>query len=135
MGLNTNLIRSLEERIKRGYEAIARAKAEGSDTAKWEKHLAELETQLIEEILGINIPEFAMRNLGLQIHSEVLGRKIWFCSNEKMASQIKKDDPGAVTYTVEEMRELIRLKPTSEELKQIHEAKSVFNGSRIIESI
>jgi hypothetical protein len=133
MGL-TNPIRNLEERIKRGYEAIGRAKSEGHDTSKWEKHLVELETQLIEEILGIKLSEFTTRHLGLQIYSEVLGLEIWFCSNETIASQIKHDDPEAVTYTVDEMRELIRLQPTPEELKRLHDARSVFDGSRIIKS-
>ncbi|HEX3037136.1 MAG TPA: hypothetical protein VHT73_18785 [Thermodesulfobacteriota bacterium] len=39
-------MRKFEERIKRGIEAIARAKAEGKDTSKWENHLLTLITNL-----------------------------------------------------------------------------------------
>jgi hypothetical protein len=51
-----------------------------------------------------------------------------------MAAQVKADDPGAVTYTVDEMRKLIRLNPTPEDIKRIHNAKSLFNRSRILET-
>jgi len=38
----------LKERIEKGREAIARAKAQGKDVTAWEKHLADLERQLAE---------------------------------------------------------------------------------------
>lgn len=36
-------MKTLYEKIKRGKEAIARAKAEGRETTEWERHLAKLE--------------------------------------------------------------------------------------------
>ncbi|HEX3037225.1 MAG TPA: hypothetical protein VHT73_19240 [Thermodesulfobacteriota bacterium] len=42
-------MKSLEERIKKGIEAIASAKSEGRDTGEWEKHLFGLIHQLAEE--------------------------------------------------------------------------------------
>jgi hypothetical protein len=50
-----------------------------------------------------------------------------------MIAQVKQDDPGAVTYTVDEMRELIRLNPDPESLQAINNTKSVFGNSRLIE--
>ena len=51
-----------------------------------------------------------------------------------MVSQVKKDAPTAVCYTAREVRKLIKLNPTPEDIKRIHEAKTVFPDSRIIES-
>jgi len=89
----------------------------------------------LEQILGMTFSKFAEGDIALQIFSEVLNCELWFCSNREMESQVKQDDPEAITYTVDEMRELIRLiKPTPEDLNSIHEAKTVFNGSRIVGS-
>lgn len=33
---------ALEERIRRGHEAVSKAKAVGKDTSEWEKHLTSL---------------------------------------------------------------------------------------------
>ena len=41
--------KSLIERINRGREAIARAKAEGLDTGRWQEHLYQLEQELLKE--------------------------------------------------------------------------------------
>ena len=61
-------------------------------------------------------------------------RYVWFCSEDDIAAQIRTDEPEAVTYTVGELREIINVKPNPEDLKAIHNAKSVFLGSRVIES-
>lgn len=45
-------MKSLEERVRRGHEAIVKAKAEGKDASKWEEHLADLEWQLVERNKG-----------------------------------------------------------------------------------
>ena len=42
-------MKTLEERIKRGREAINKAKLEGKDTTMWEGHLADLEIQLADQ--------------------------------------------------------------------------------------
>lgn len=39
---------TLLERIRRGEQAIADAKAEGQDVAEWEAHLAELKRAMME---------------------------------------------------------------------------------------
>ncbi len=41
-------MRTLEERINKGIQAIAEAKAKGKDTTQWEEHLFNLIYQLIE---------------------------------------------------------------------------------------
>ncbi|HEX3036724.1 MAG TPA: hypothetical protein VHT73_16660 [Thermodesulfobacteriota bacterium] len=85
----------------------------------------------LENIASVRLSELARRDIALLIHSDVLGCEVWFCSNEKMVSQVKEDNPEAVTYTVSEIRELIKLNPTPEELKSIHSVKSVFSGSKV----
>jgi hypothetical protein len=82
----------------------------------------------------MTLQEFGRRNLALEINSEILGCHIWLCSNGEMEAQVKKDEPGGLTFTVKELEALLRLNPTPEDIKRIHDAKSVFEGSKIIES-
>lgn len=90
--------------------------------------------QTVENVCGITINEFKKRTLGIEIFSEVLNENVWFCSDEGMAEQIQNDDPGAVCYTADELSELIDLDPSEDFLKKIHNAKSVFEDSRIIKT-
>jgi hypothetical protein len=87
-----------------------------------------------ERILGLRLPELAKRNIALKIYSEVLGCEVWLSSNEQMASPVKGDDPVAVTYTVDELRNLYKLQPSPEELRAIHDTKDIFEGSEIVDS-
>lgn len=88
----------------------------------------------IEQISQMLLEQFAKRNMALEIYSEILGCELWLCSNEKMANQIKNDDPNAIIYTVDEIMNLIKLKPNPEELRRIHDVKEGFKNSKIIES-
>jgi hypothetical protein len=82
----------------------------------------------------LRLSELAKRNIALKIYSEVLGSEIWLCSSEEMAAQLRQDDPEAVTYTVDELRKLYKLQPFPEDLRGIHNAKTIFPGSKIIDS-
>jgi len=88
----------------------------------------------IEGISRLTLFELSKRNIAVEVRSEILGCKIWLCSNEAMVKKVKTDDPEAVTYTLDELRHLLTLKVSPEEIKRIHDAKSVFDGSKIIES-
>ncbi|MDA2918730.1 hypothetical protein MYX76_04440 [Desulfobacterota bacterium AH_259_B03_O07] len=92
------------------------------------------DSKQIEEISQYTLVELSKRNMALEIYSEILGCTIWLCSNEAMVKKIKTDDHEAVTYTIEEMRHLLTLKVSPEEIKRIHNAKCVFNGSKIVDS-
>jgi hypothetical protein len=83
---------------------------------------------------SLELSEFAKRNMGIEIYSEILGCNVWLCSNEEMASQLRQDDPEAITYTVKELIELIKLQPDSDEIIRINHAKKVFANSRIMYS-
>ncbi len=87
-----------------------------------------------KEILQMSLSKFASRDLAVEIYSEVLRCKIWFCSNTDMAKQIKGDDPTAVCYTAGELQKLIELNPSKDFLKKIHDTKSVFKNSKIIQT-
>lgn len=88
----------------------------------------------IEGISKMTLLELSKRDMAIEIYSEILGCNIWLCNDEEMASQIKRDDPRAITYTVDEIRRLLSLKVSPEEIKRIHDAKSVFEGSKIVDS-
>ena len=83
------------------------------------------------DISLLRLSELAKRNMAIEIYSELLGCSFWFCSNELMALQVKDDYPDAVTYTVDEIRELIKLQPSPEELRAINNVKRVFKESKI----
>jgi hypothetical protein len=85
------------------------------------------------DISLLRLSELARRNIAIKIYSDILGCEFWLCSNADMVAQVKQDDPGAAIYTVDEMRKLIRLNPDRESLTGIHNIKSVFENSRLIE--
>lgn len=87
----------------------------------------------LERIPGMTLAEFARRDLAVEIYSEVLESNIWLCSNNEIMAQIKDEAPGQVCYIVEELRHLIRLGPSPESLKKIHEAKAIYPNSFIKE--
>ena len=85
------------------------------------------------EIATMGLSECAERGIAIEIHSEVLGSNIWFCPDDAMANQLKKDDPSAITYTVDELKHLLNLNPTPEDIKKLHFLKKGFKNSKIIE--
>jgi len=82
----------------------------------------------IEQVTNMKLSELAKRNIAIQIFSKVLDCNIWLCSNIEMANQVTSDDPEAITYSVDEVRELIRLRPSPHELRKINDIKAVFRG-------
>ena len=90
--------------------------------------------QTVEDVCGISINEFKKRKIAFEIFSDVLNENIWICSDEEMAKQILEDDPTAVCYTPDELQKLIELGPSEDLLKKIHNTKSVFDNSRIIDT-
>ncbi len=85
-------------------------------------------------ILGMRLSELAKRVIAIKIYSEILDCEIWLCSNEQMTAQLRQDDHGAVIYTVDELMKLYRLNPDREILRNIHNAKVIFPGSKIVSS-
>jgi len=98
-----------------------------------EKIEAEKKPISLDSINGIELSEFKRRSIGVQIFSEVLNENVWFCSDKKIADQIQKDDPGAVCYRADELSKLIDLDPSKEFLNKVHNAKSVFKNSTLIQ--
>jgi len=89
----------------------------------------------VECIPGITHAEFAKRDLAVEIYSDFLQCNIWLCSNDEIATQLKRDAPGQVCYTLDEIKSLLTLNPSPESLKKIHEAKIVFPNSKLKERI
>ena len=108
----------------------------------WDTILKKQNHEFEPEITIINFPklllsEFKKCNMAVEVYSEFLDEKIWFCSNTDMAKQIKEDDPEAVCYTTAELyelKELSLLEPSNEMLKGINNVKAVFEDSRIIKT-
>lgn len=80
----------------------------------------------------VSLKQFKNRNLAVLVHSEFLEEDIWFCSNDDMARKIQNDDKNAVTYTADELMEIVKLIPNQKGLKSIHDAKKVFKRSSIL---
>jgi hypothetical protein len=87
-----------------------------------------------EQILGMRISELSKRSIAIKIYSDVLGCEVWLSGTEEMANQLRQDDPEAVIYTAAEMRRLIKLNLTSEDLKRIDNVKTVLPGSKVVDS-
>lgn len=79
----------------------------------------------------MSLLEFSKRNLAIPIYSELLNEEIWFCSSQYMLERIKKDNPKAVCYLSQELIEILKKKPSCEELMKIHLTKKVFDGKLI----
>jgi len=94
-----------------------------------------LRSQLtVENLPSIKLSDFAKLDCAIKIQSKVLNAEVWLCSDSEMEKQIQNDDPEAITYTVDEARELIRLRPVPHELRKINDIKAVFRGSKVIRS-
>lgn len=83
------------------------------------------------DISDLTLAEFARRNIAVEVYSEIIGCVIWLCSDEEMKAQMEREAPGHVCYTVRELRNLLKLNPSPEDLKKIHEAKEIFPNSTI----
>lgn len=88
----------------------------------------------LDHLLQLRLSELAKREIGIKIYSDILQCDVWLCSNEKIAMKIRYDDSEAITYTVREMKELVKMNPSPEDLKRIQNAKKVFPGSKIMDS-
>ena len=89
----------------------------------------------VECIPGITLAEFARRDIAVEIYSDFLQCNIWLCSNNEIATQLKKDAPEQICYTLDEIKSLLTLNPSPDSLIKIHEAKTSFPGSTIINSV
>lgn len=118
----------LEQRIRKGREAILKARTEGKDTSKWEAHLGKLEEAQMNQI-----SEFEKRNLAILIPSEVLGCEYWLCSNQQVVDTTKKDASGAICYTADEVMKLFKGQLTTKNLQDIHLVKRMDNNCTILE--
>jgi len=120
--------------IQIGEELIRKCKSQGKKFKSLETNVQGLKKTLHRDIERMKLSELKDRDMAIQIYSEVLCCNLWLCSNTEMATQMKRDDPQATTYTVGELREIINLKPNPEELKALHDAKYVFPNSQIVDS-
>ena len=125
---------NLIEQIQKGKELIEKAMALGKDTRPIEKKVETLECRLINEIEESKLSELSKRKIAIMIYSQILNSNIWICSNEEMITQVKEDEPGAITYSLDEIRKILNLNPKPEELRELHNAKLVFPNSKIVET-
>jgi len=88
-----------------------------------------------DDIPLLTLSEFKSCDYAVQILSSVLNCNVWFCPDEQMVEEILEDDPTAVCYTADELQKLIKLGPGCKDfLKKIHDTKTVFDNSRIIDT-
>ena len=82
-----------------------------------------------EQIVKMPLKEFNSSNLAVKVYSEVLGREIWFVSNEKIRDKVATSE-GLATYLPHELMHFVKIGATPEELKKIHMVKEIFPGSK-----
>jgi len=104
-----------------------------SVSSRIQKEESLVDKLITEDLLPtISFDEFRKRNISVPVYSEYLQDKIWFCSNDDMAKKIQDDDPNAVTYTANELMEIVKLSPNLEGLRGIHNAKKCFKNSKVV---
>lgn len=83
-----------------------------------------------EHITSMPLDEFTKNKLAIKVFSKLLGEEIWIVSNEEMKNKVA--DEGLPIYLPLELEHLIKIRAEPEELKKIHLAKTVFQGSSIV---
>jgi len=83
---------------------------------------------------NLTLSEIKKRDIAFQIYSEYVDDTFWICSNEKMVEQMKIDDPESVVYHIDEIVKLNQLKPDIKSLRSIHDAKKIFQNSKVLET-
>ncbi len=84
--------------------------------------------------INLSLSEIKKRDIAFQIYSEYVDDTFWICSNEKMVEQINIDDPESVVYHIDEIVRINKLKPDIKSLKSIHETKTIFRNSKVLET-
>jgi len=56
-------------------------------------------------------------------------RRIVFAANDSVAAQMRAE--GFVVYTADELERIIKKGFTREELRKLHEVKTIFPGSKV----
>ena len=125
---------NLLEQVLKVKELIIRGKSLGKDVTELEEYVLKLDEALKHEIEQIKLYDLKDRDIAIQIYSEPLCCDIWFCSNDELASQVKRDDSDSYYYTARELINIFKLNPDIETIKSIHSAKTVFQGSKVIKS-
>jgi len=115
-----DMVKEIEARLKTERESDA----QGETTPPSELTL--------ESIPRLTLSELEKRNLAIEVHSDILNCTLWVCPSEEAVKQIRRDCPGAICYTVRELRELLKGNLSPEDLKRIHDVKSTL-GSKVIE--
>jgi len=98
--------------------------------------LVEFEDTIVfnsNKVPEISLTEFARCNIALKIYSSVLNCHVWFCPDGQIIEEVLEDDPTAICYTAAELEKLIEIDPSKDFLKKIHDIKTVFNPSKLIE--
>ena len=80
---------------------------------------------------NMTLEHFAKTRLAIKVESSVLDEIIFFSPNQSVAAELRKE--GFVCYTAKELEVLTRKQFHPDELKKIHEVKTVFPGSSIIQ--
>ncbi len=83
---------------------------------------------------NLSYSEIKKRDIAFQIYSKYVDDIFWICSNEKMVEQMKIDDPQSVVYRIDEIVRINKLKPDVKSLKNIHDAKKIFQNSKVLET-
>ena len=93
-------------------------------TAELVEHIKENKTEIA------NYLKEDQENFVIKVHSEVLGREVYFASNQRIKDKVESE--GLATYLPHELEHLVKIKPNPEELNKINLIKEIFPGSKIV---
>jgi len=82
-------------------------------------------------IENMTLEQFGKSRLAIKVGSAILNEVICFASNESVAAKLRGE--GFIVYTPRELEALTGKKFQPGELKKLHEIKTVFPGSRVLQ--
>ena len=84
-----------------------------------------------QSVENMTLKDFSRSGLAVKVDSSLLGETVLFVSDETVAEKVK--EAGFTCYSARELAWLTRKQPAPDVLRKIHEVKTVFPGSTILQ--
>jgi hypothetical protein len=124
--------KEIQAKLKGGKLALIRpGKVVSLESAKAEALIKAGKLKPLAMVENMTLEQFTNSRLAIKLESSILNEVICFASNEGVAAELRKE--GFVCYTAKELEALTRKQFQPDEIKKIHEVKTVFPGCSIIQ--
>jgi len=125
-------MKEIQARVKGGELAlIAPGEVVSLESERAEAFVKAGKLKPLAMVENMNLEQFGKARLAIKVESSTLNEVICFTSNENIARELRKE--GFVCYTANELEALTRKQFQSEEVKKLHEIKTVFLGCTVIQ--